>query len=98
MVRRWGSRLVASASVKMRSSIGIQIRVIRGLFSSLMLQPPLGFDGRHTSGTRGGDRLPEHGILDVAARKHARYIRPCGIRLGLDIAVAVEIDLPFKDI
>ena len=63
-----------------------------------MLQPPFGFDRRHTPGTRGGNGLPEYGILNITARKNTRYIRAWGIRLRLDIAVIIEIDLSFKDI
>src|SRR5690348_1332078 len=65
---------------------------------SLMFQPALGFDCRHTSGTRCRNRLPEHGILNVAACKHAGDTGPGRTAFGLDITVAVEIELPFEDV
>ena len=58
-----------------------------------MFQPALGLHGGHAAGTGSRDRLPEDGILDVAARKDTGYIRARRTRLGLDISQVVEIDL-----
>jgi len=54
----------------------------------LILQKPLGVDGRHAAGTGGGDRLAVDVILHVAAGKHARDISP-GPVVGEDITARV---------
>src|SRR5260370_4206353 len=63
-----------------------------------MFQPTLGFNCGHASRAGRGDCLPEYGILDVTAGKHAGDIRARGIRLCLDITEAVAFDLAFENV
>ena len=65
---------------------------------SSMFQPTLSFNCSHTSRAGRGDCLPEYRILNVTTGEHTRDVRARRIRLGLDIAEAVEIDLAFEDL
>src|SRR5437867_4278713 len=64
----------------------------------LMLQPPFGFDRGHASSACRGNCLTEDRILNIATCKHSSHAGSRGIRLGLDVAVAIEIELPFENI
>ncbi len=60
-------------------------------------QPALGFDGRHASRPRGGDRLAEDVVLHVAGREHAVDGGGRRRRGGDDVALGVEVELTAHD-
>src|SRR5437868_5910537 len=62
-----------------------------------VFQPAFGLNRSHAAGAGSGNGLAEYGILNVAARKHAGNVGAHRIRMGLDVAVAIEIDLAFED-
>src|SRR5436190_17050760 len=66
-------------------------------YSPSVFQPAFRFNRRHASCTGGRDGLAKDRILDVAAGEHAGNVGARGIVMGLDVAVAVEIDLAFTN-
>src|SRR6185503_3431187 len=68
--------------------------------SSLMAscQKPLRFQCGHTAHSGSGDGLPEYLVLHIARCKHAGYVGARGIRSGLDVTVAIEVDLAIKEL
>src|SRR5437868_3783122 len=62
-----------------------------------MLEPALSLNSRHAAAARRRYRLSEYRILDIAASEDTGNVCSGGIGLCLNVALVVEIDLPFED-
>ena len=60
-----------------------------------VVQVMLGVDRRHAARPGRGHGLPVDVILNVARRKHSGHVRVAAV-MGDDVAVGVELDLPFE--
>src|SRR5436190_20817958 len=99
-VRSLGRRLCASANVKIRSS---SIRTNHGFLGpplqfTSVFQPTLRLNCCHASCAGGRNCLAEYRILNIPAREHTGNVCASRIRLGLDITVAIQLNLTFENV
>ncbi len=76
--------------------LGDGLFLLAGVFGNVV-EIVFGVDRRHAARTGGGHGLPIDVILHITRRKHTGHVGVAALP-GDDIAVGIELDLPFEQL